>query len=317
MISSRYDVLAVGELNPDLVLSGVRAETPRLGTEQEFAASLLTLGSSTAIACVLMQRLGLQTAMSAYVGDDANGRFCRAALKAEHVDVALVRTHPTLGTGLTVCLAYPGDRMLLTCKGAMALDAADSVDADRLSMARHLHVGSFFLQDALRPRVADLFATARGLGLTTSLDTGWDPQENWLAADLRAALAHTSYLFPNALEFERLAGTSNTERGMARLLDLGVGAVVLKRGVDGAVHGDAGGLRVHGGFDATPVDTTGAGDAFNAGYLAAMLRNGSIAERLVFGNACGALTVAAVGGTNGIADEGQVRAFIAQRSDLV
>lgn len=314
MSPPRFDVLAIGELNPDLVLSGLRAEAPRLGTEQEFGAYLLTLGSSTAIACVLMQRLGLATAMSAYVGDDGHGRFCRAAIEAEQVDVELVRTHPTLATGLTVCLPYPSDRMLLTCKGTMTLNPADLIDADRLRRARHVHIGSFFLQDDLRPHVADLFALARRLGLTTSLDSGWDLRESWLSADLRAALAHTSYLFPNALEFEKLSGTSDIERGMTRLLDLGVGAIVLKRGADGAVHGDARGMCVHEGFSASPVDTTGAGDAFNAGYLAAMLRNAPIAERLVFGNACGALTVAAIGGTNGITDAGQVRAFIAGRS---
>ena len=314
MSTPEFDVLAIGELNPDLVLSGLRAESPRLGTEQEFGAYLLTLGSSTAIACVLMQRLGLMTAMCAYVGDDAYGRFCRAALAAEQVDVELVRTHRTLATGLTVCLPYPADRMLLTCKGTMVLNPADLIDTDRLCRARHVHVGSFFLQDELQPQVAALFATARGLGLTTSLDTGWDPQERWLSADLRKTLGHTNYLFPNALEFEALSGTSDIDQGMSRLLDLGVGAVVLKRGADGAVHGDASGLSSHAGFDARPVDTTGAGDAFNAGYLTAMLQHATVAERLAFGNACGALTVAAVGGTNGVMHMAQVRAFIARQT---
>ena len=309
----RVDVLAIGELNPDLVLSGIRSEAPRLGTEQEFGRYLLTLGSSTAIACVVMQRLGLDTAMSAYVGDDDYGRFCRAALAAEHVDVRLVRTRSDLPTGLTVCLPYPADRMLLTCKGTMTFNPADAIDAEMLRKVRHVHVGSFFLQDALRPAVAPLFETARELGLTTSLDTGWDPAERWLTDDLRAALAHTSYLFPNALEFEKLSGETDVARGIARLRDLGVGTVVLKRGAQGAVHGDADTIRVQPGYAADPVDTTGAGDAFNAGYLAAMLRGDSVPERLAFGNACGALTVAAVGGTNGVTDADQVRAFIAAR----
>ena len=314
MSPQAFDVLAIGELNPDLVLSDLKAESPRLGTEQEFGAYLLTLGSSTAITCVLMQRLGLATAMSAYVGDDEYGRFCRAALEAEHVDVALVRTHPTLATGLTVCLPYPADRLLLTCKGTMTLNPADLVDTSLLRQTRHIHVGSFFLQDELGPVLGELFRTARELGLTTSLDTGWDPQERWLSADLCEAFAHTSYLFPNALEFEHLAGTTNIEQGIACLLDLGVGAIILKRGANGAVHGDAEGLCTHQGFKARPVDTTGAGDSFNAGYLAAMLRGVPAAERLVFGNACGALTVAAVGGTNGIRDPEQVRAFIARQA---
>lgn len=307
------DVLAIGELNPDLILAGIRAEAPRLGTEQEFGAYRLTLGSSTAIACVLMQRLGLATAMSAWIGDDDYGCFCREALAAERVDIGLIRTDPALPTGVTVCLPYPEDRLLLTCKGTMALDPSDGIDDARLAGARHVHVGSFFLQDALRPKVAGLFARARRLGLTTSLDTGWDPGENWLTEDLRATLAHTSYLFPNALEFEALTGEGDVEQGVAKLLSLGLGAVVLKRGGEGAVHGDAEGLQIHAGYAANPIDTTGAGDSFNAGYLAAMLRGGSVAERLAQGNACGALTVGAIGGTGGVENAAQVRAFVAAR----
>lgn len=311
---AEVDVLAVGELNPDLILAGIRADAPRLGTEQEFGAYKLTLGSSTAIACVLMQRLGLSTEMSAWVGDDDYGRFCRAALEAEGVDTGLVRTDPALPTGVTLCLPYPEDRLLLTCKGTMALDPSDAIDDARLAGVRHIHVGSFFLQDTLRPKVADLFARARRLGLTTSLDTGWDPEEKWLTDDLRATLAQTSHLFPNALEFEALSGESDVDKGMAKLLALGVGAVVLKRGGEGAVHGDAEGLQSHAGFTASPIDTTGAGDSFNAGYLAAMLRGGSIAERLTLGNACGALTVAAIGGTGGVESAEQVRIFIAAQA---
>lgn len=308
------DVLAIGELNPDLILAGLQVEGPCLGTEQEFRAYVLTLGSSTAIACLLMRRLGLATAMSAYVGDDEYGKYCRAALEAEDVDVALVRTHATLATGLSVCLPYPADRMILTCKGTMILNPADVVDIHRLRQARHVHVGSFFLQDGLRSAIGPLFRTARALGISTSLDTGWDPQEQWLADDLRDALANTDYLFPNTPEFERLTETDDIDLGIARLIDLGVGAVVLKRGGQGAVHGDAAARHDHAGFRANPLDTTGAGDSFNAGYLAAMLQGDAVADRLVFGNACGALTVTAVGGTSGVRNADQVRAFIARRS---
>jgi sugar/nucleoside kinase (ribokinase family) len=312
MNQAPLDVLAVGELNPDLILTGIHADAPRLGTEQEFAALQLTLGSSTAIACTLMQRLGLATAMSAWVGDDDHGRFCRAALEAEGIDTALVRSHPTLATGVTVCLPYPSDRLLLTAKGTMTLDPSEGIDDRVLRRARHVHVGSFFLQDALRPAVAPLFARARAIGLTTSLDTGWDPEERWMDDDLAAALAETDVLFPNALEFAALAGTDDVAAGISRLLRRGVRSIVLKRGADGAIHGDREGLVAHSGFRATPVDTTGAGDSFNAGYLAAMLAGKPIPERLATGCACGALTVAAVGGTGGVTGMDQVEAVISR-----
>ena len=304
-----FDVYAVGELNPDLILTGICAEAPRLGVEQEFQYPYLTLGSSTAISCVLMQRLGLKTAMSACVGDDDYGRFCRAALDETGVDTSLITVMPGVATGLTVCLPYPDDRMLLTAKGAMVLNPALAITSDVLRISRHLHVGSFFLQTGLRSVLADLFTMARSLGLSTSLDTGWDPDERWLSNDLRAVLSQTSCVFPNELEFEKLTGTKDPAAGSATLLALGVETVVLKRSARGAVAINAEGMTEHSGYTVRPLDPTGAGDAFNAGYLAAMLGDESIAERLAFGNACGALTVSAIGGTGGVEGRGQVRAF--------
>ena len=307
------DVLAIGELNPDLILASIEAATPQLGVEQAFSRPVLTLGSSTAITCVLLRRLGHRSALAAWVGDDDHGAFCRHALTADGVDVSQVRIDPQLPTGLTVCLPYPSDRMLLTCKGTMIRNPADGIDGDLLRRTRHIHVGSFFLQDTLRPAVAGLFAAAQEMGLTTSLDTGWDPAERWLDDDLRAALAYTSVFLPNLVEFEAISGETDVVRGMEALLALGVDAVALKRGVAGAAHADKDGIVEAPGFAAVPVDTTGAGDAFNAGYLSAMLAGRPPRERLGLGNACGALTVAEVGGTGGIIDAEQVRAFQSAR----
>ena len=305
----RFDILAVGELNPDLILAGINAKAPRLGVEQEFESYHLTLGSSTAISCVLMQRLGLVTMMAACVGDDNHGKFCRVALDAAGVDTSLVTVVPDVATGLTVCLPYPHDRMLLTAKGAMAMNPALAITPDVLRNSRHLHVGSFFLQTGLRPVLADLFATAQSLGLSTSLDTGWDPDERWMSMDLQAVLAHTSYFFPNELEFERLTGTTDPVAGSAKLLAIGVETVVLKCGAKGAVSIDLRGAIRHQGYTVQPIDTTGAGDAFNAGYLAAMFDEAPVIERLAFGNACGALTASAIGGTGGVENRRQVQAF--------
>lgn len=311
--AARLDVLAVGELNPDFILSGLRDRMPVLGTEQEFTGYRLTLGSSTAITCVLMQRLGLRTAMAACVGDDEHGEFCRAALLSEGVDIRLVETRANVPTGLTLCLPYPDDRLLVTCKGAMALDPSEAVTPAMLESVRHLHVSSFFLQTALRPRLPALLMAARKAGVTTSLDTGWDPDGDWLTEDLRVTLAQTSVFLPNEREFAALTGEKDVASGVARLLDLGVIAVVLKRGAAGAIHGDRDGLVEVPGFAAQAIDTTGAGDAFNAGYLTAMLKGAPVDERLRIGNACGALTVAAIGGTGGVTNADQVQALVAAR----
>ena len=247
--------------------------------------------------------------MVARVGDDAYGQFCRAALAADGVDTDAVVVDAAHATGLTVSLTYDSDRLLVTCPGAMARLTAHDVPATLLQRARHLHSASFFLQVSLRDNLAQLFADARRLGLTTSLDTGWDPDDAWLGDDLRALLAEIDVLLPNQLELTRLSGTDRIEDGARRLLDLGVGEVVVKLGDRGSAYFARGEHIVAPGHAIGVIDTTGAGDAFNAGYLTARLMNRPIDERLRFANACGALTAAAVGGTGGFTDHAMVETF--------
>lgn len=306
----RLDVVSIGELNPDLILHGIKAKAPVLGTEQAIEGYRLTLGSSTAIATVLMARLGLRTAMIARVGDDEYGRFCRETLEREGVDQVHVVTDPNVETGVTISLPYPEDRLLLTCYGAMESLTIDDVPWDTIADARHLHLGSFFIQRGIRGDLHEIFRRAQSLGLTTSLDTGWDPDTLWLQDDLRAVLAHTDVFLPNETELANITGTHDVDDGLARALALGPTEVVVKRGAWGASYrGPDGRIDAH-GLTITPVDTTGAGDAFNAGYITARLEGRSIPERLAFGNACGALAAMAIGGTGGLKTRAEAEALL-------
>lgn len=297
------DVLAIGELNPDLILSDIHAEGPVLGTEQLFDTEKLTLGSSTAIACVLMQRLGLATGFAGLIGEDDHGRFCRAALADAGIELSGLVTSSEVETGITISVSYAGDRLLLTRAGAMATFAADMVAADLLARARHVHVGSFFLQHGLRPGLADLFRQAKAQGCSLSLDPGWDPTEAWDPAALRAVLPLLDVFLPNRDEAMAMTGAADLPAALDALHDMGATEIAVKLGREG------GGVSLAGaGFTTAPghvvevLDTTGAGDSFNAGYLAARLSGRSIAERLRLANACGALTAGAIGGTNGVTD---------------
>lgn len=308
-MEAALDVVAVGELNPDLVLSGIGAPEPRLGVEHIAGGCQLVLGSSTAISAVLMRRLGLRVAMVARVGDDEHGRFCREALRADGVEAEAVVTDQAHVTGLTVSLAYPRDRLLVTHPGAMLTLSAADVPRALLKRARHLHSASFFLQPSLRDGLAALFAEARQLGLTTSLDPGWDPAGSWLDVSLRATLAETDTLLVNRPELAALSDSDGLDTGAERLLDLGAREVVVKQGGEGAAYFSRDQRVAAEAWAVEVVDTTGAGDAFNAGYLSARLRKETIADRLRFANACGALTVGAVGGTGGLRDRAMVDAF--------
>jgi ribokinase len=214
-------------------------------------------------------------------------------------------------TGVSVGLARPGDRAVLTALGALAEFRAEHVPDALLAAARWVHVTSPFLQPGL-----DAAAVAARAASTTSLDPGWDPHERW-----ELAWEGFDVLLPNAQEAQRLSGEDDVEAA-ARWLAAQGPTVVVKRGADGA-------LAVGGGADRAvpseagdrdvvrvaappvdPVDATGAGDSFDAGFLAARLAGEDLAGALALGCACGALSTRAAGGTAGQPTLAEARSFL-------
>lgn len=314
---TRFDVLAVGELNPDLILAGIGAGSPVLGTEQEARDQRLTLGSSAAITLVRLQRLGMKTSLVARVGADYFGDFCRRELNEAGVDTGYLLEDPHSGTGLTVGLSYEHDRLLVTYPGAMVRLLADDVQEEALRQTRHLHVTSIFLQRGLAPDLAGLLERARSSGVSTSLDTGWDPADRWVLADLEPAFPYLDLLLPNESEALAMSGQATTSEASRWLLDRGVGRVVVKRGPHGAVSHSATGEASHPGFVIEPVDTTGAGDSFNAGYLYGFLNGLHEIARLKLANACGALAACSIGGTGGASGLAEVEEFVKARGEVL
>lgn len=310
----QFDVVSLGELNPDIILADIRADAPVLGTEQEIGTFKKTLGSSTAITTVRLARFGLKTALVAKLGNDDDGRFCLNALQEEGVNTNYILTDNSLQTGVTVSLTYATDRLLATYPGAMNALRAEEVPDTLLASSRHLHVASFYLQTALQAGLADLFQKAKAQGLTTSLDTGWDPQERWQYDTLRSNLEHTDIFFPNEKELFEMTKTSDSDEAAKQILDQGVGMLVLKRGSQGAnLYTQAAAPLKSTAFSTKVVDTTGAGDSFNAGFLYGFLHTWDSAQTLQFANACGALAVQTVGGTGGYKNRTDVVSFLAKQ----
>ena len=287
-------ILFVGELNPDLVLQGYHS-FPQLGREVIVDDCLLTMGSATAICAVGAARLGNEVSFCGKAGRDVYGDFCVALLEREHIDTHFVLRDETVKTGLTVSITGPTDRALVTYPGAIvALKESDVPDAF-FEGFRHLHTASYFLQDAMRPGLRSLLERASRRGLTASLDPGFDPSEKW-GSDLLRTLECVDVFFPNEVELTGLTGETDPEAAL-RKLENGRTLTVAKLGRAGAMALDRG-RPVHvPAFPIEPVDTTGAGDSFNAGFLHCWLRGGKLTQALRFGAACGALSTRGFGGT--------------------
>lgn len=288
------DVLVLGELNPDLVLSGDDL-TPRFGqVESLVTGSTLTLGSSGAIFAAGCARLGLRTAIAGLVGQDTFGGFVRDQLRDFGVETGGIVADDTVTTGLTVILNRGEDRAILTHLGAMAQMTTALVDPDLLARARHVHVTSYFLQHALQPGLPELLQQARRNGATVSMDTNWDPAERW-ADGLHDALRHVDVFLPNEAEALAITGASSVEAAAERLART-VPEVVVKLGARGAEAWRHGERHRAGAIAVDVLDTTGAGDSFDAGYVHGLLTGLSVDERLRRACVCGALSTRAIGG---------------------
>ncbi len=297
-------ILVAGELNPDLVLASLTA-APEPGREVVAHDFALRLGSSSAICAAGLARLGNDVAFLGTAGDDVFGRFCVEQLAAAGVDTGPVRVDPSLQTGLTVSIS-DRDRALVTHPGAMEGLRADDASDGLLARFRHLHVSAYFLQRGLRPGLPDLFRRARAMGLTTSLDPGHDPYNEW-GDEIRAVFDSTSVLLVNEVELELTTGTADIREGLGALATQSMLAVV-KLGALGAAALDASGA-----MERTPalevevLDATGAGDSFDAGFLHGWLRGWSVARALRCGVVCGSLSTRGLGGCDAQPDATELK----------
>ena len=301
-------LLVVGEINVDLVLQGYH-DFPAPGKEVLVDDFSMVLGSASAICAMGLARLGDPVAFLGKVGDDPLGRFCVEAMRERRIDVSRVVVDARLKTGVTVAITSSSDRALVSFLGSIRALVGADVPPTVFPSFDHLHISSYFMQERLRPAIRGLFAAARRLGLTTSLDPGYDPSETW-GRDLCDTLAEVDVFFPNEVELRALSGSDDPEEGLRRLQN-GRTRVVAKLGALGAMTFDNGvAVRVP-AFPVKTLDTTGAGDSFDAGFLHAWLRGEPVLSCLRLGGACGALSTLGLGGTASQPSLDEAEAFLA------
>jgi sugar/nucleoside kinase (ribokinase family) len=205
-------------------------------------------------------------------------------------------TDAAVTTGITVILQRGDDRAIVTSPGSIASLGLQHIDLDRVSAAAHVHVGSFFLQRSLRPDVAKVFESVREGGATTSLDTNYDPADQW---DLGDVLECCDVLFPNVSEARRFGGSDDLATAAAALTRR-VRVVAITLGADGALVASADRVeRVAASIvDGPVVDAVGAGDTFDAGFIAGHIKGWDIAQSLRLGLGAASLSVRGRGGTD-------------------
>jgi sugar/nucleoside kinase (ribokinase family) len=303
----KFDLSAVGELNLDLVMYGLPAEF-ELDREHLASDMRITLGSSSAIFAHNFVLLGNRVGFNSAIGIDPFGELCLTRLAESGADISGVRKYEGRQTGLTVILPRPQKRYILTYPGVMAEMRFEDLDLEHVFNARHLHLSSFFLQRALRPSVAELFRRAKQAGLTTSLDTNDDPEDRW-DSHVIEVLQFVDVLLPNESEACRLARREDPMDALGFLSEK-CRLVVMKRGENGVTARRGGEIVTAAPVKAEVVDTIGAGDSFDAGFLHQFIRGAALEECLRYGNLTGALSTTRQGGTEAFRDAAHRTAFL-------
>jgi sugar/nucleoside kinase (ribokinase family) len=267
-------------------------------------------GSSTSRA---LAKLGVPVRLLGAVGNDNQGRFLLNALEQSGVDVSLIK-QVRRPTSASVAVVKPsGERKFFHCMGASREAFADGIrfTPEVCGGMTHYHLASLFVLPRLRAKGPQTLIDARTAGLSTSFDTNWDPEAGWMRT-LEPCLPYIDTLFMNEEEAEMVAGSSVSAQIAKSVLAKGARRLALKLGSRGCAIYTQDREILCPAFDVKAIDTTGAGDCFAAGFLAATLDGASLAEAGRFANAVAALSVQKIGAVTGVLSKPDTERWIAE-----
>jgi sugar/nucleoside kinase (ribokinase family) len=275
----------------------------------------ITAAGAAGGTAVTLAKLGAEVQSAGAIGTDAAGDMLAGLLEQEGIDTSLLVRRDDVQTSASVLPIRPdGSRPAFHVIGANQAWGPDDVDWDALAGATHLHLGGpeFIGGDA----AARILSFAREHDVITSADILAPGEQAAQIVDwIEPAFSHLDYLLPNDEQVLALSGADELEAGAQALRERGIGCVVATRGAEGAVIAGEDGIETVPAFEIDPVDTTGCGDAFSAGFLRGLSLGRDRAEAAQLGCAAAALVAQGLGSDHGEFDLAEADAF-AERTPL-
>lgn len=292
----KFDLVVFGEFFSDMIFYGLRNQ-PRFGEEVKTDSFLIAPGGGLATAAIAASRLGTETGIITRVGADASVLPTWNEILNEGLDVTGCEVRRDQATALTVSVAWQSNKMMVTHEPInqhLEELLAEKPVLDKLHKARHVHFAC-----ALRHprRWIPVMRELREDGITISADFGWNPDLS--PTQLLSIVKHCEFIFPNEHEAKAITGSSDAMRALEKLQDW-VRVPVVKLGKRGAMLMAEGKLYKQPALPIGIVDATGAGDAFDGGFLHAFLHGADWNECLLAGNICGSLSASQPGGSQGL-----------------
>lgn len=306
------DVLCVGQLVADIIAAG--ADYQDLcgdGDTLRVDKVVVRNGGDCMNVAIDLAKLGCEVGFSGKIGDDSFGTYLRCVFETYGIDLCGLRVSREEATAAVMVLVNrQGQRKFLYYGGANDSFGVADIDFCLLENCKHIHIGGTYLLPLLDGAgSAALFAKAKAVGKTTSMDVTWDTTGRWLSV-IEACLPHLDLFMPSKIEAEHITGCSQPEQMADCLLQQGVKTVVIKLGEKGSYikSGDVDFYQP--AFQVDAVDTTGAGDSFVAGFLSRYVKGCPLQECAEFASAVAAHCVKTLGATDGVPNEKTVIDFI-------
>ncbi len=303
-----YDAICAGIATWDTIFTGVDPDFLRMDgmTAEGYYASS---GGDAVNAAVSMGRLGTKTAVCACIGNDSAAELVKEDLRKAGVSADYLTVREDLHTASPVLLVdESGERHILRVpKNANHYFTKEMVPEELLVKSRHLHFASANVMPGIDGKpLGELFAKAHDLGLTTSMDVSYDKAGKWLE-NIEDALANCDVLIPSYQEAKMYAKSDRIDDIMDFFSKYPLSVFGIKLGEDGVVVTNfAETWRIPTLFHGTPVDTTGAGDAFLSGFVSAWLEGFDVPSCAAIGSAQSALVLRKVGANTGAGDTDQI-----------
>lgn len=291
------DVLTFGDICVDLILSS-KDMVPEFGQKEKLVENyLLEMGGSCCIFACQTAKLGLKTVVIGKAGKDYFGTLVCNTLKDAGVLIDYIKVEDDEKTGISVALNRGNDRAILTFNGTIDALGIQDVSYSLLKRIKHLHIGSYFLMKKLQPYYVGIVKKVKEYGGTISLDTNWDPEENWKSG-LQDIIPYIDILLLNENEIMAITGCKSVEEAIKSIKKY-IPTIVIKVGENGSVAYSGDNVYKIEAIPGEVVDTVGAGDSFDGGFVYGYLNHKSIEECLRIGNVCGSLNTREAGGVKG------------------
>jgi len=306
--------LVIGDLNVDVIVSGA-SQLPVLGHEIPCEDIQTVMGGAASIFACRLAQLGGNVDIFGKVGNDVNGSIVLRNFRSSGVGIDRVKVIDDFKTGITISLTFPENRAFITyVEGIDNLTKSD-ISPELFRGYSHFHVSSIYILRKMLSSFSWVFSEAKKRGLTTSLDTNADPLNKYEHVD--EILSHVDIFLPNDKEAKAITEANSVYSALEKLSEK-VPVVAIKRGEKGAIGRHTNKTVTVKPLHIKPVDTTGAGDSFDAGFIYYFLhKNKGFKASMEFANALGALSCLYIGGAEKKITEADVHNFIGQQKPAV